>query len=529
MENKAKLVANYISIFSSLGEVVAGSSKEYYQIQLIKNFIEEYVDEILIEPVEVSSWNEEFCLVDLDNEVYTCSIHPPYSGYIDIDASDKNIVILNDLNFLDRIEKNIENKIIVIDKISDPNYIPIYAYIIKKYNPLMIIFVDNYETLRRIVVLDDVISSQKSTPLPRTPVIHVAKSIENKIIKSKRIHVLAKSILRNSYGYNVIAKFNNASDKFIYITSHHDHWFNGVTDDIIGMVLMLILFRARNIREKTRNGITLAFFTAEEGFPSQLSSFYWLVGSRNHVTTNSSKLLDEVLLVLNLDTLYRDKLMFSSSNLIARGLLKKIKVDDENIEHDSMSFDSYSFASLGIPSITLHSYREVMKAGIYHSMLDDINVIDLNFIEYVLNVVYKLIESSKMLNDGNYRNLLELGIKSIALEFETKYRPLEIVLSLYRLLKFFSEHNDDSIFHKYMNTFNRIIVTVFESKDVYKGLEAYEKISYLICDDNYVYLPTTPFFTTVDECYKNVLYNLDSLTYILLNYYSKIRGSELDD
>jgi len=512
-----KLIINYVSSFSSIGEVVAGNSREYRQIESIKSVIEDYVDEVVIEPVEVSTWDEEFCIIYLDDETFRCSIHPPYEGYIDINTSRNNIIYIHDLGSLNNTNSSLEEKVVVVNGVDDPNYITVYTYILRRYQPMAIIFVDIYEALRRIVVLDDIISSQKPTKPSSIPVIHIAKNVGRKLLNSKFIHITAKSVLRFSYGYNVIAKLNNTSDKYIYITSHHDHWFNGVTDDSVGVALMLDIPRNPIIRKGLREGITLAFFTAEEGFPYPLSSFYWLVGSRKHVTSNANRLLEDVLLVLNLDVLYKGELRFSTSNLVARGFLVNIGIDTNNLENDSMLFDSFSFTSLGIPSITIHSYNEVLRNGLYHSTLDTINMIDIDFISYTLNVIYELIRNSYIIK-SNIKKFLELGAKTIATEFIETVKPLEVMLNLYRVLRSFLDCLDSNVLINYMYSFHRIITTTYMSRDVYRGLKVYEETSYINCKDEYIYLPTDPLFNDADDCYGNTLFNLESLAYILLKH-----------
>ncbi|MEM4502467.1 MAG: M28 family peptidase [Ignisphaera sp.] len=515
--DEVKHVIDYVSRFSSIGEVVAGSTREYQQIELIKSAVEDYVDEIVIEPVEVSTWDEEFCTIYLDGEIFRCSIHPPYEGYIDINTSRNNIVYIHDISLLNNAKSNLEEKVVIVSDVDDPNYIAVYTHILKVYRPMAIIFIDIYEALRRIVVLDDIVSSQKPTIPSRIPVIHIPKNVGKKLLNSRYIHIAAKSILKFSYGYNVVAKLNNASDKYIYITSHHDHWFNGVTDDSVGVALMLNISRNPMTRRGLREGITLAFFTAEEGFPYPLSSFYWLVGSRKHVAGNADRLLEDVLFVLNLDVLYRGRLRFSTSSLVARGFLANIGIDIDSLENDSMFFDSFSFTSLGIPSITIHSYNEVLRSGLYHSTLDTIDMIDIDSISYTLSVIYKLIRNSHMIK-SNIKKLLELGAKTIAMELMKTIKPLEVILNLYRVLRLFLDCLDSNTLVNYMYSFHRIITTTYISRDVYKGLKIYEETSYIDCRDEYMYLPIDPLFNNADDCYRNILFNLESLAYILLKY-----------
>ncbi|MEM4789362.1 MAG: M28 family peptidase [Ignisphaera sp.] len=522
--NRSRAVINVVydaikiaSELASISDVVAGGSKEKQVVENIKRLLEDHVDAIRMEPVDVLSWEENFCVIYIDGVPHRCSIHPPYEGYVDLVAGRDELVYIGNFNDIVKVSKNIEGKIAIIESIEDPNYIALYAYALRKYNPAAIVFVDKFNALRRIVAVDDIISRYNTLKPPLIPAVHVQRDTRLKLKNAANVRIIFKSKLSPSYGFNVIAEINGGDKGTMYLTAHHDHWFSGVIDDVLGISMLISLVKARTLPYTIRNNVVLAFFTAEEGFPNPLSSFYWLVGSRHHVMSYADRILEEVHLVLNLDVVYRGKSRFSTSNLIARGFLIKSGIDVNSLEHDSMLYDSFSFSMLGIPSITMHNYYEAINDGIYHSTLDGVELIEFIGVEALSNVLYNivvLLKNAYIVSDqSQLRNILNLGLKTLAQDLALKTLPLEVALELYKVLRRLEQCDDISKVLRLLPSLHRIITSTYIPKSVYEGAEIYEKTTYIPCYEDVIYLPLG--ISLNDDCYKNLLHNLESLTYIL--------------
>jgi Iap family predicted aminopeptidase len=514
-----------ISIASDLtrfGEVVAGTSKERQVVEVIKGFIEDYVDRIFIEPVEVLSWNEEFCMIYIDNIPYRCSLHPPYNGYVDLEIGIEDLIFIKEFNDMVKLSKTLEGKIVVVENIDDPNYVAIYAYTLRKLNPVAIVFSDRIDTLRKVVAIDDLISRYSPIPPPRIPAIHIERSTGLKLRSSENsaIHIIAKSCLKPSHGFNILAEVNGRDRDSIYLAAHHDRWFNSLVDDSLGVAVLLSLARSELLSKTIKVNTILTFFTAEEGFPNPLSSFYWLVGSRHHVVKNVEKISSEVRLVVNLDVVYRGRTVFSTSNLFARGLLMKIGIDYRDIEHDSMLFDSFPFTLVGVPSVTIHNYYDAIKDGIYHSTLDNVNLIQRIDVEHVDNIVHNIYTLVKMFQEVHrtprLTEVIDLGLKTLAKELAHNLSNLDVVFYLYKVFRKFLYCNSKSnTTHSYLlPIIHRVLTSTYIPKSIYRGEEIYERTSYLACLDNVIYLPQGIEMNR-DECYRRLLHDLESLTYIL--------------
>lgn len=509
-----KSIRGYAADLARVGEVVAGEIEERRQVDLIKGYLEDNVDNVFLEPVDVLAWREDLCTVYVGDYQYLCSLHPPYSGYVEIDVSSGELVFLEDLNELGFIGDDIHDKVVVVEGFEDPNAVTIYAYNIRRFSPKAMIFVDRYDALRRIVVLDEIIPKYDFVQPPSIPAIHVPFRVGQALRKSDRVRIVAEASIRSSQGYNVIAEIHNAGSETIYIAAHHDHWFSTASDDILGVAVILGMLGSSIFRSVARRDIVLALFTAEEGFPDPLTSFYWLVGSRKHVATNSYKLLDEAPFVINIDAIYGRKLMFATSSLLLRGALLKLGVDTGNIEHDSVMYDSYAFTMLGLHSLTIHNYYELLKAGLYHSTLDTLEIIDIETIENTVNTLTSLIKWLDSMRDSEAVRLIRLGLRTLIREVVSKDIPLEIKLYLYRFFsKVLSGDISGNRLLGMLPPFQRLITSLHISRRVYEGRDIYEETSYVHCSDDYVHLFKA--MMSREECFRNIANNLELLVYIL--------------
>uniref|UniRef100_A0A7C2V8M0 M28 family peptidase n=1 Tax=Ignisphaera aggregans TaxID=334771 RepID=A0A7C2V8M0_9CREN len=511
LENGIEWIAARLS---STGESVAGTRKEIQTIELIRELLENHTDYIHLENVEVLSWDEELCAIYVDGTPYECSVHPPYRGDVNIDFSAKDVVFIRSFDDIERMCRSIEGKLVVVEGFGDPSYVTIYAYLLRRLDPRAIVFVDRYETRRRVVSEDDLLSRYKTLEPPAIPAIHVPNSVGRALKRGHRVQMALKTSLRPAHGFNVIAEINGRDCGMLYLTAHHDRWFNSITDDTLGVALLIELARSGILKTILRNSITLAFFTAEEGFSNPLTSFYWLVGSRKHVVENAHRLLDTISLVVNVDVIYRGRTMYATSNMLARGLLLDLGVDPSDIEHDSMLFDSFAFTMSGIPSITIHNYYDAINDGLYHSTLDSTMVIDHRGLSRAVNAVYRLLKGfSNLLSPAKLSAYIDLGEKMLAHELAQRRLPLELSLLLYNVLAKLKSCSDTETVSRFGPTLHRILTTTWVSKLIYKGIEVYERTSYLYCSEDGVVLPLG--IELGDACYSHVLHNLESLAYIL--------------
>ncbi|MEM1678081.1 MAG: M28 family peptidase [Ignisphaera sp.] len=517
-------IINYIlsiaSGIESIGEVIAGTNKEKQVIEIIKKNLEDHVDELWIEHVPVTSWREEVCVVETTNGSYPCAIHPPYQGVIDEEVGYDKIISMD----LDKLENkgitkiDISDKIILIDIPRDPDDIATVAYILSRYSPRLIVIRDRGESLRRIVVLDNVVALYREARQLNIPVVHVGRGIGmiDKLVGSR---IYAKSMRFKSYGYNFIAKLHKRYDKYIYITAHHDHWLSGGSDNIIGISIIIALseiLKDINID----NGIVLASFTAEEGFPENITSFYWLVGSRYHINRHVNELVDNTALAINIDVVYKEPLVASTPSTIVRNMITSYS-KDILLEYDDIIFDSFSFSSIGIPSVTFNTFKKTLEEGVYHSNRDFVYNISTEVVWHTIKSIYLLINNYM----ASIRNNEFINVYNINVDVQSilqRVLPSELLLNIYRVHKMFNKLRERLERPKcmyFINLFNRIINTSYVDRDIGKKLGIREGTDLIKCNENIIPLPIGTEFKNSSECYRNINFNLELLAYILFKYY----------
>ncbi len=513
-------VIDIASQLSNVWEPIAGSNREKIVIDIIRSNLEEIAEVIKIEPIEIGSWSEDFCYIETSKEIYPCSIHPPYYGEIDIEFKKNDIVRLQ-INNISKIANESTSDIIFIDMPTDPDDIPTIANILKSYNPFVLVFIDKLNALRRIVVMDKTYCSYREAKTLKYPVLHVSKEVGEKVLTNgynDEIRIVAKADFRIGYGYNLIADIYNGYDRIIYVTAHHDHWLSGGSDNIIGVALVATLVRLlRN--SMLRKNIRAIFFTAEEGFPVKLNSFYWLVGSRTYILNHRDEILDELELLINFDAIYKGSIEISTSNIVLRNMLRKIIEKSMVIQHDNVVFDSYPFTLLGLPALTINTFTTVLSDGIYHTSIDLVDRIDRNTILNALKLAQRLITIAS--NEKLYTESIVHDIENeLILSILNRHIPLEILSELHRIVgTLFKCHRLDV--NSIVRTMNMIITKAYVNKDVMNKLDTRETIGYLHCENNAIQLPTHRILETVDDikmCIDEYLHNLEILAYILFKH-----------
>jgi Iap family predicted aminopeptidase len=499
---------NIASAIARFGEVVAGTKSEVSLLKYVRGVIEEVSDEVKIEPVPVTAWLEEYCYVEYRGASHRCAIQPPYSGYIDLEFKRNDVVLFTYDKVLSKElpEWEIYDRVVVVETPRDPDDIATIATFLSTKKPRLLIFSDPHETIRRIVVLNKLIALYEKAEALSTPVVVLPSSIVKKLLEEPKARVLSSSQAFKSYGFNLVARKHGAEGS-IYITAHHDHWLSGASDNILGVALAIALYKG--IGKEVAKGIStsLVLFTAEEGFPETINSFYWLVGSRHFVAEHFDELFGEMIAAINMDAVYGEKPRIATSSPILIGVLKGL----EPIDDDSIVFDSFSYTQAGLPALTLHAFQEVLTSGTYHSELDVIKATSADtvnvFAKRAMQVVKRLIE---------YSNRNELGEIEATLSSEIVKQGgvnLDVAEALYKFFKAV-EKCSVNIIKNVFNTFIRISTKTFVDVDIGNRLGVREVTVLLKCLDRAFSIPVSGMWN-VNECYRSYKFNISLLEYII--------------
>ncbi|WP_162199557.1 M28 family peptidase [Sulfuracidifex metallicus] len=194
-----------------------------------------------------------------------------------------------------------------------------------------------------------------------------------------------------SVGFIIEGILNGKRESSIYITAHHDHWFNGFRDNMASLLTLL------NI-ERSESELHLVSFTAEESGSPSFSSWSWSYGSLNFLEKRKNK-LDNITLNINLDNLETSNIEALAtpgiSNIVYRLLNTKIEIDPYN--------DGYSFIKYGIPSIMIES----RSSPVYHSNKDDLDKKIFSYAIKELPILIQKIIGNYIDSNKNYKEVTD--------------------------------------------------------------------------------------------------------------------------
>ena len=354
-----------ISRLYRFGEVVAGSVEERRVVEVLRESLEPICDTLELEYVPVTTWSEETCFIEGNGFRIRCSAHPPTTS---IDTEGPTSWVSVDDVFRGRVDA--AGKIVIVTNVEDPDDVAEATAILSDLGAIAAVFVDSYEARRRVVVCRCAVPKYVSSSRA-IPAVHVPKSAAATLNRAAKLRVYVEAKTRAGFGVNVIGDIHGSREELVYISAHHDHWFWGCIDDLVG-VGAVVEIAHRLSRWSMRKSVRIAVFSAEEGLPENPTPFYWAVGSRMHVIRNWSSVGDRIELVLNIDVPYR-RPRLAATGLEALGIARYL---DSEVDSYEFIYDTFPFASLGIPTLTIENFENVLSSGIYHSTLDDLDKVE---------------------------------------------------------------------------------------------------------------------------------------------------------
>ncbi len=472
-------VLRTVNAFTRFGEVVAGSIRERMLVDSIRSLVEDISAELRIEWVPVLNWEEAYCNVETEYGAIRCALQPPLMGG-DVEGKIR-VLELQDV-LLKRVS-GVEDRIAVLEAPPDPDDFVLISLRLVSMGVRGIVFVDRAEALRRIAIVDQLIPRYGACTAPQIPIVVVPRSAFALLKKSQRVRIAAKAFIKEGVGLNLVAYSGGRDREILYLTAHHDHWFSGYTDNLLGIGIAVSLFRS--ISMHTNFNAVFASFTAEEGFPSTLSSFYWLVGSRHHIRVNAEKVLEDVIAALNFDVVYKPPIRMACGGIEALAIGRKVASD--RIEFDQIIFDSYAFSSVGTPAITFHSFETALNAGIYHSTLDRPGLEVLEAVEEAISLALRVAREFTMRVAEMPRLFVEEASQLLVEKQLRAPLPLDVVKSMVRLLMLI-ERTPLSQVTRLMRVFNRLLFAQFITKSFFEELGERERSDFV---------PWTPSITEI--------------------------------
>jgi len=217
------------------------------------------------------------------------------------------------------------------------------------------------------------------TPIP---VLVVEEGYSSKLDVNSTISIEVEATTVESTGYTLTLDLPGSSDDIVMVGAHHDRWYGGFLDDIMGVVQAIVT--ARRLQEGGFS-VRLVIFTAEEHGAPGYASWYWAWGSRFYAEQlRRSNLADGIRLFVNFDMAAVEPLKISGSpqySFLAEGL------EDRCCECPEC--DSFSLATIGVPTICVHSLWSREVRAIYHTPRDTPGTADLNAAAKAVDVVVR--------------------------------------------------------------------------------------------------------------------------------------------
>ncbi len=409
MKNEAIVLNNKLF----MKEIITGTTDEHNVAMELKNLFQEHgADQVFLEHVNVMTWYEKECFLEIGGQRIKC-YSLPYTLTDDVEAS---IVFANYYGDRISLDNDPHGKVVVIPFPSDPDDAKFVLLKLYSAGALAVVFYDILPGRYRRIVVTGVegFPFNYGAP-PPIPAVSITKEDYLKLFmrRTDRVRIFINTrVDHGRYGYNVIAVYNGSKDHEIIYSVHHDHWFTGFSDDLIGLEIILKFSKKLRRLNNRKYTTILISFTAEESGAPGYRGWYWIWGSRKYLENRFVKSdLDNILLNINLDALFTSK-VHVSFNLFLHGIVRELVdrgvIDSSLLEKEQPYFDSFSFALYGIPSITLHTFHELRVN--YHTNLDDGREIDPKlepFMISLLELLHRIINDKSINEIYSFRFLKE--------------------------------------------------------------------------------------------------------------------------
>jgi len=357
------------------GEVAAGSKEERNIYLKLSSLLKERTDQVRVEQIRVMNWELKHSKFYVNGEAI------PEDKYVVLPYSPSSY------------EKGTLEKDFMISKINSLLELPFVYEKCYSSETCKALFVYMDDSLRKFVLKSGPFLQRKYSKPPTVPALYITPELASKVEKNKGDIELQIETSFNPYsvGFIIEGILNGKRESSIYITAHHDHWFNGFRDNMASLLTLL------NI-ERSESELHLVSFTAEESGSPSFSSWSWSYGSLNFLEKRQNK-LDNITLNINLDNLETSNIEALAtpgiSNIVYRLLNTKIEIDPYN--------DGYSFIKYGIPSIMIES----RSSPVYHSNKDDLDKKIFSYAIKELPILIQKIIKNYIDSNKNYKEVTD--------------------------------------------------------------------------------------------------------------------------
>ncbi len=376
---------------ASLGEATPGSRAEYEIVRTLSKHVNKMFSSYTILPIRVAIWSPGTARIYAGDKEYSATPLPP-TTYAYIDSFHVSDTVTAEYVDSSMIEAR-------------------YIRSAERDLPILIVS-SRYYPLRIVMPCRPPLQTISCSSQP--PAIAVSqKTMEE--IKERRVSIEVASDLRRGYGYLLEAVLGNEhAENEVVIIAHHDHWFKGFRDNILGVIQALHLASklGKVIHDRKLNTrVRFVSVTGHEFGSPILSSWYWSIGAQSYASMLGIKrAIDRHTIVLNLDTALPYSVKLAGSTIIS-SLLKDYINEEEiriRIDFNDTRFDSYPFTSRGYLSLTLtgsHAGLEYIKHTLYDDYSEEVLLRSIKLVEALIPALAYVIRANEVVARRSYEFL----------------------------------------------------------------------------------------------------------------------------
>jgi len=279
---------------------------------------------------------------------------------------------------------------------------------------------------------------------PPVPVVVVPKIWGLKLVErlrsgsSVKMRIDTSVEVKHGIGYNIVVDIGGrVESEEILVCAHHDHWFTGYCDNVVGLATLLWLVKKLvKSRYTPRRSIKVVSFTAEELGRPRFAPWYWIYGSYVYVHRHVGELVSKCIGVLCIDAFVTQPLEFyvtpDYQPLVGKVLSRYDWLRYEVLP-PSIYYDSLNLHVVGIGGVTVSSLDALMK--FYHTNYDTEELMSDGDLVHLLRVVADFI--NEMSTDyvpsvKSVEEYLRRRLKVLDLEIELRIPSLYVLKLIYR-------------------------------------------------------------------------------------------------
>ncbi|OYT61984.1 MAG: hypothetical protein B6U69_02575 [Thermofilum sp. ex4484_15] len=409
------------------GEVIAGSERDREVAEKLRGFFESIGLETKLIPITCMSWSPRVSFVEIGNRELRAEALP-YTPSGDVEGK----LVFAGWGLYEREWRGVkaEDNIVLLewfkDSLDDINWQ--YMNAVAK-GAKAVIFFDPYPNrLRRIVITFERNYKWGPGAPPPIPALVIERSEGLRLVRRARRGVKVRVFSEVKLNHKATTHIVEAGRREgILLTAHYDRWFNGFTDNRLGVALVLALAK------EFSDGVNYVIFGGEESGAPGYSPWYWIWGSRNYVSILKERgELDEILAVVNIDVVGSSPIRINASGPDLIEGVKEVLNYNQTISYDldSAIFDSFSFSKEGVPALTVNSLDQLLE--IYHTDIDSEEIIIWTKVKEAYEVTRSILRSlirkgSSILRYEAFRKYVEGELSYLKDKYQEAAKVIELI------------------------------------------------------------------------------------------------------